>query len=139
MRPLTSIFALRTDGSVDSVLNEIRVAGWHEVKRTRDDRVVIGPGGLLVLAERGGSGRIRDEWADEARAQAQAIERMTARSVDALVVLTRHVDWRDARPFRGTTLVPVATLAEHLTGRPRVLAPMDIEALRNRMRHALAI
>ena len=138
VRPLTNIFALRGDGSVDSVLTEIRVAGWHVITRTRDDCVVLGPGGLVVIAERTG-GRIRDEWADDARGQAQVVERMTGRPVEALVVLQRHVEWREPRPFRGATLMPVSALAEHLTSRPRTIAPADIDVLRGRMQRALAI
>ena len=138
MRPLTSLFALRADGTVDSVLTEIRVAGWHVVTRTRDDCVVLGPGGLVVIAERAG-GRIRDEWADDARGQAQVVERMTGRPAEALVVLQRHVEWREPRPFRGTTLMPVSALADHLMSRPRTIAPADIDVLHGRMQQALAI
>ena len=138
MRPLTSLFALRGDGSVDSVLTEVRVAGWHVITKTRDDCVVLGPGGLVVIAERPG-GRIRDEWADDARGQAQVVERMTGRPVEALVVLQRHVEWHEPRPFRGATLMPVSALATYLTSRPRAIAPADIDVLRSRMQHALAI
>ncbi|MGZ6697481.1 MAG: hypothetical protein ACXVFL_17805 [Solirubrobacteraceae bacterium] len=139
VRPLSSLFALRGDGSVDTVLHEIRVAGWHAVSRSHGDRVLIGPGGLIAVAERGGAARLRDEWADEARALAAATARMTGRDVDALVVLTRHVEWRDPRPFRGATVLPVAVLADFLTGRPRKLSPADIDALRGRMQRALAV
>ncbi len=138
MRPLTSLFALRSDGSVDSVLSEIRVAGWCVITRTSDHCVVLGPGGLVVIAERHG-GRIRDEWADDARGQAQVVERMTGRQVDALVVLARPVEWHEPRPFRGATLMPVGALADNLTSRPRTIAPADIDMLRSRMQHALAI
>jgi hypothetical protein len=139
VRPLTSLFALRPDGSVDTLLHEVRLAGWHEVTRGRSDRVLVGPGGLVVVAERLGAGRIRPEWGDEARAHAQALERMTGRPVDALVVLTRHVEWTEPRPLRGATLLPVSALADHLTGRPRLLAPGDIDALHARLQQALAV
>ena len=139
MRPLASLFALRSDHSVDGALAAVRAAGWREVSRTRGDRVVVGPGGLVVVAERGGSGRIREEWADEARAHAQALERMTGRSVAAVVVLARHVDWQEPRPLRGATLVPAAGLAAHLAGLPRTLAPVDVEVLATRLQHARAV
>ncbi len=138
VRPLTSLLALRSAGSVDAVLAQVRGTGWHVITRTHDDRVVLGPGGLMVIAERNG-GRIRDAWADEARGRAQALERMTGRPVDALVVIARHVEWREPRPFRGATLMPVAALADHLASRPRTIAPADIDVLRGRMQRALAV
>ena len=125
VRPLTNIFALRGDDSVDSVLTEVRVAGWHVITRTRDDCVVLEVSGHVPGAVD--------------RGQAQVVERMTGRPVEALVVLARHVEWREPRPFRGATLMPVSALAEHLTSRPRTIAPADIDVLRGRMQRALAI
>jgi hypothetical protein len=130
------MFNARGDGGLDGALAEVRVAGWHQISRGRAERVVLGPGGLLVLVER--HGRVRDEWADEARVHAQVIERMTDRPVGLLVVLSRS-DWTGARPFRGATLLPVSGLADHLAGLPRLLAPADIDVLRARMQRALAV
>jgi hypothetical protein len=129
--------------SVESVLHRLRVAGWHVLRRPRlgagsFDHVVLGPGGLFLARSRAGRGRLRPDWARDARAQAQSLERLTGRSVTPLLVLTHQPDWTDARAYYGVTAVPLTALGAHLAAQRRVLSPDDVASLRHNLRVALA-
>jgi hypothetical protein len=135
--------APRGEGSIDSALHGLRGAGWHVLRRPRLgtahlDHVVFGPGGLFLVLARSGGGRLRPEWAAEAIAQADAIERLTGRKATPLVVLMRSADWTQVRPFHGAEILPVAELAEHLVSRGHVLSPSAVSALYAGLRLAQA-
>ena len=132
-----------SEGSVEAVLAGLRPAGWHLLRRPRLgaaqlDYVVLGPGGVFLVVLRGGRGRVRPEWADEARALAAMVARLTRRAVTPLVVLQRAGEWSEARRFHGVDVVPVSGLGRHLVASGRSLAPTDVAALREALRVALA-
>jgi hypothetical protein len=132
-----------SEGSVEAVLGGLRPAGWHLLRHPRLgaaqlDHVVLGPGGVFLVVVRGGGGRVRPEWADEARALAAMVARLTRRAVTPLVVLQRAGEWSEARRFHGVDVVPVSGLGRHLVASGRPLAPSDVAALREALRVALA-
>jgi hypothetical protein len=129
--------------SVEDVLDDLRASGWYLLRRprlgaARRDHVVLGPGGLFLAVVRSGGGAVRPEWADEARALATAVARMTQRAVTPVVVLQRAADWDRARRFHGVDVVPVSGLARYLEASGDDLGPTEIEALRETLRIALA-
>ena len=81
---------------------------------------------------------MRPEWADEARALATMVARLTRCPVTPLVVLVRSAEWDEARRFHGVDVVPVSGLAR--TSRPPATSsrPREIAALREALRMALA-
>ena len=99
---------------------------------------MVGPGGVFLVLLRSGGAALRPEWADEARALASMVARLTRRAVTPLVVLQRAADWDDARRFHGVDVVPVNGLARHLEGSDDVLAPAEVAELREALRVALA-
>jgi hypothetical protein len=130
-------------GSVESVLAGLRPAGWQLLRHPRLgaaqlDHVVVGPGGVFLLVVRGSGGRVRPEWADEARALAAMVARLTRRAVTPLVVLQRAGEWSEARRFHGVDVVPVSALARHLVASGHPLAPTEVTALRQALQVALA-
>jgi hypothetical protein len=132
-----------SQGSVEAVVAGLRPAGWHLLRRPRLgaahlDHVVLGPGGVFLVVVRSGGGRLRPEWADEARALAAMVSRLTRRAVTPLVVLVRAGEWSEARRFHGVDVVPVDGLARHLVGCGHLLSPSDVAALREALRIALA-
>ena len=132
-----------SEGSVEAVLAGLRPAGWHLLRHPRLgaaqlDHVVLGPGGVFLVVVRGGGGRVRPEWADEARAVASALARLTRQPVTPVVVLERATEWSDARRFHGVDVVPVSGLARYLVASGHVLAPGEILVLREALRIALA-
>ena len=92
---------------------------------------------FLVLVRSGGAS-LRPEWADEARALATMVARLTRHAVTPLVVLQRAADWDDARRFHGVDVVPVSGLARHLEASGDVLGHAEVAALREALRIALA-
>jgi hypothetical protein len=131
------------EGSVEAVLAGLRPAGWHLLRHprlgaARLDHVVLGPGGVFLLVVRSGGGRVRPEWADEARALAAMVARLTRCAVTPLVVLQRAGEWSDARRFHGVDIVPVGGLARHLVASGDRVAPTEVAALRDALRVALA-
>ena len=132
-----------SEGSVEAVLAGLRPAGWHLLRHPRLgaaqlDHVVLGPGGVFLVVVRGGGGRVRPEWADEARALAAMVARLTRRAVTPLVVLQRAGEWSEARRFHGVDVVPVSGLTRYLVASGHVLAPGEIVVLREALRIALA-
>ena len=105
---------------------------------THLDHVVLGPGGVFLVVVRSGGGRVRPEWADEARALAAMVSRLTRRAVTPLVVLLRAGEWSDARRFHGVDVVPVSGLARYLVAGGHVLPPTEVATLREALRVALA-
>jgi hypothetical protein len=135
--------APRGEGSIESALQPLRGAGWHVLRRPRIgtanlDHVVFGPGGLFLVLARSGGGRVRPEWAAEAIAQAQALERLTGREATPLVILMRSAGWVEARPFHGAELLPLSELAAHLVGCGHVLSPRAVSAMYAGLRLAQA-
>jgi hypothetical protein len=132
-----------SEASIEAVLASMGPSGWHLLRRprlgaARLDHLVLGPGGVFLVVLRGGGGRVRPEWADEARALAAMVSRLTRRAVTPLVVLERAAEWSDARRFHGVDVVPVSGLARHLVASGHVLPPDEIAALRDALRVALA-
>ena len=132
-----------SEGSVEAVVAGLRPAGWHLLRRPRLgaahlDHVVLGPGGVFLVVVRSGGGRVRPEWADEARALATMVSRLTRRAVTPLVVLLRASEWSDARRFHGVDVVPVSGLARYLVACGHVLPPTEVATLREALRVALA-
>jgi hypothetical protein len=130
-------------GSVEAIVAGLGPVGWQQLRRPRVGRdytehVVMGPGGVYVLVVHRGGGRVRPEWADEARALAAVLARLTRRSVVPLVVLDRPTEWSDARRFHGVDVVPIGGLSRHLVATGHVLAPADVASLREALRTALA-
>jgi hypothetical protein len=130
-------------GSVEAIVAGLGPVGWQQLRRPRVGRdytehVVVGPGGVYVLVVHRGGGRVRPEWADEARALAAVLARLTRRSVVPLVVLDRPTEWSDARRFHGVDVVPIGGLSRHLVATGHVLAPADVASLREALRTALA-
>jgi hypothetical protein len=117
--------------------------GWQLLRRPRMGRdytehVLLGPGGVFVLVVHRGGGRVRPEWADEARALAAVLARLTRRSVVPVVVLDRATEWSHARRFHGVDVVPISGLSRHLVATGHVLAPADVASLREALQVALA-
>ncbi len=81
---------------------------------------------------------MRPEWADEARAVASVLARLTRQPVTPVVVIERATEWTDARRFHGVDVVPVSGLARYLVSSGHVLAPGEITVLREALRIALA-
>jgi hypothetical protein len=134
---------LRADGTIEGALLGLRGAGWHVLRRPRLgaanlDHVVLGPGGLFLVVVRSGGGRLRPEWAAEARSQAEVLERLTGREATPLVVLVRAAGWTGARPFHGAEVLPLSELAGHLVAQGHALSPSRIGALYGGLRLALA-
>ena len=129
--------------SVEDVLAGLGPDGWHLLRRPRIgaarlDHVVLGPGGVFLILVRGGGGSVRPEWADEARALATMVARLTRCAVTPLVVLLRAAEWDEARRFHGVDIVPVNGLARYLEASDDVFPPTQIAALREALRIALA-
>jgi hypothetical protein len=132
-----------TEETVRSVVAGLEPEGWQLMRRPRlgaayADHVVLGPGGVFLVVVRSGGGRVRPEWADEARARAALLSWLTRRAVAPLVVLERAVDWDDARRFHGVDIVPVTGLAGYLAAGDETLTPADVSAAREALRIALA-
>jgi hypothetical protein len=128
--------------SVEDVLNGLGPDGWHLLRRPRIgaarlDHVVLGPGGVFLILVRSGGGSVRPEWADEARALATMVARLTRCAVTPVVVLLRATAW-EARRFHGVDVVPVGGLACYLEASDDVFEPTQIAALREALRIALA-
>jgi hypothetical protein len=128
---------------VEAIVAGLGPVGWQHLRRPRVGRdytehVVLGPGGVFVLVVHRGGGRVRPEWADEARALAAVLARLTRRSVVPLVVLDRPTEWSDARRFHGVDVVPIGGLSRHLVATGHVLAAADVASLREALRTALA-
>jgi hypothetical protein len=133
----------RVEGTIEGALLGLRGAGWHVLRRPRLgaanlDHVVLGPGGLFLVVMRSGGGRLRPEWAAEAIAQAEVLERLTGQEARPLVVVTRAPGWTGARPFHGAEILPVSELAAYLVARGHALSPSRIGALYGGLRLALA-
>jgi hypothetical protein len=114
-------------GSVETVIAGLRPVGWQLLRRPRvgaacADHVVLGPGGAFLVVLHRGGGRVRPEWADEARAVAVALARLTRQPVTPVVVLERATEWTDARRFHGVDVVPVSGLARYLVARGHRIA-----------------
>ena len=130
-------------GSVESVIAGLGPVGWELVRRPRRaatcvDHIVLGPGGAFLVVLHRGGGSVRPESADEARAAASALARLTRQPVTPVVVLERATEWTDARRFHGVDVVPVGGLARYLVAGGHVLAPGEILVLREALRIALA-
>jgi hypothetical protein len=143
-RRLVVITGLGTsEVSVEGVFAGLRPAGWQLLRRPRIgaarlDHVVVGPGGVFLVVVRGGGGSVRPEWADEARALATMVARLTRCAVTPLVVLQRAGEWDEARRFHGVDVLPVSGLARYLEASDDVLPPAEIATLREALRIALA-
>jgi hypothetical protein len=129
--------------SVDDVLAGLRPDGWHLLRRPRIgathlDHVVLGPGGVFLVVVRSGGGSVRPEWADEARALATMVARLTRCAVTPVVVLLRAGEWDEARRFHGVDVVPARGLAQYLEASDEVFPPTQVAALREALRMALA-
>lgn len=132
-----------TEETVRSVVAGLEPAGWQLLRRPRlgaayADHVVLGPGGVFLVVVRSGGGRVRPEWADEARARAALLAWLTRRAVMPLVVLERPAEWTDARRFHGVDVVPVTGLARYLAESGDELTPAEVSTAREALRIALA-
>jgi hypothetical protein len=132
-----------TEETVRGVVAGLEPDGWQLMRRPRlgaayADHVILGPGGVFLVVVRGEGGRVRPEWADEARARAALLAWLTRRSVTPLVVLERPAEWSDARRFHGVDVVPVAGLARHLGGHEEHLSAGEVALAREALRMALA-
>jgi len=140
---ITGFGPTSSGGSVEAIIAGLGPVGWQLLRRPRvgadyTEHVILGPGGIFVLVVHRGGGRVRPEWADEARALAAVLARLTRRAVVPLVVLERATEWSHARRFHGVDVVPIAGLSRHLVGTGHVLAPADVASLREALRIALA-
>ena len=129
--------------SVEGVLAGLGPAGWQLLRRPRIgaarlDHVVLGPGGVFLVVVRSGGGTVRPEWADEARALATMVARLTRYAVKPLVVLLRAGEWDEARRFHGVDVVPVSGLAGYLEASDDAVPPTQLATLREALRIALA-
>jgi hypothetical protein len=132
-----------TEETVRSVVAGLEPDGWQLMRRPRlgaayADHVVLGPGGVFLVVVRSGAGRVRPEWADEARARAALLSWLTRRAVTPLVVLERAAEWTDARRFHGVDIVPITGLARYLMASDEGLTPAEVSATREALRIALA-
>jgi len=140
---ITGLGPMSEGGSVESVIAGLGPVGWELVRRPRRaatcvDHIVLGPGGAFLVVLHRGGGSVRPEWADEARAAASALARLTRQPVTPVVVLERPTEWTDARRFHGVDVVPVGGLARYLVASGHVLAPGEILVLREALRIGLA-
>jgi hypothetical protein len=129
--------------SVEGVLAGLGPAGWQLLRRPRIgaarlDHVVLGPGGVFLVVVRSCGGTVRPEWADEARALATMVARLTRYAVTPLVVLLRAGEWDEARRFHGVDVVPVSGLAGYLEASDDAVPPTQLATLREALRIALA-
>ena len=129
--------------SVEDVLDDLRPSGWHLLRRPRIgaarlDHVVVGPGGMFLVVVRDGGASLRPEWADEARALATMVARLTRHAVTPVVVLQRAAHWDGARSFHGVDVMPVSGLRRYLEGSGDDLGRTEVAALREALRIALA-
>ena len=140
---ITGLGPTSAGGSVAAIIAGLAPVGWQLLRQPRrgadhTEHVVLGPGGVFVIVVHRGGGRVRPEWADEVRALAAALARLTRRAVVPLVVLDRVTEWSDARRFHGVDVVPIGGLSRHLVATGHVLAPADVASLRDALRTALA-
>jgi hypothetical protein len=132
-----------SEATVEAVMAGLGPAGWQLLRRPRLgalclDYVVLGPGGVFLVVVRSGGGRVRPEWADEARALAAMVSRVTRRAVTPLVALERAAEWSEPRRFHGVDVMPVGGLARHLVDHGHALAPEDVATLGDALRITLA-
>ena len=130
-------------GSVEAVIAGLRPVGWQLLRRPRvgaacADHVVLGPGGAFLVVLHRGGGRVRPEWADEARAVAAALARLTRQPVTPVVVLERATEWsrRAPLPRRGRRARQRPGALPR--GQRTRIAPGEIAVLREALRIALA-
>jgi hypothetical protein len=133
----------RVEVSVEDVVDELRPYGWHLLRRPRIgaarlDHVVLGPGGVFLVVVRRGGGTLQPEWADEARALATMVARLTRHRVTPLIALHGAGHGDRGRRFHGVEAVPVGELGRHLEAAGDVLEPSEVAALREALRIALA-
>jgi hypothetical protein len=132
-----------SEATVEAVMAGLGPAGWQLLRRPRLgalclDYVVLGPGGVFLVVVRSGGGRVRPEWADEARALAAMVSRVTRRVVTPLVALERAAEWSESRRFHGVDVMSVGGLARHLVSHGHTLAPEDVATLGDALRITLA-
>jgi hypothetical protein len=132
-----------SEATVEAVMAGLGPAGWQLLRRPRLgalclDYVVLGPGGVFLVVVRSGGGRVRPEWADEARALAAMVSRVTRRAGTPLVALERATEWSESRRFHGVDVMSVGGLARHLVSHGHTLAPEDVATLGDALRITLA-
>jgi hypothetical protein len=132
-----------SEATVEAVMAGLGPAGWQLLRRPRLgalclDYVVLGPGGVFLVVVRSGGGRVRPEWAGEARALAAMVSRVTRRAVTPLVALERAAEWSESRRFHGVDVMSVGGLARHLVSHGHTLAPEDVATLGDALRITLA-
>jgi hypothetical protein len=112
------------------------------VGRGNVDHIVIGPPGVFTVETKSHPGpvrvgRVHGATLEQARAQQRAIERLSGREVEPLIVYSRA--WVD-RPLarrKGVRLLPSRMLLSYLAKCPAKLSPSDIEAVYARLTEAL--
>ena len=140
---ITGLGPMSERGSVEAVIAGLGPVGWQLLRRPRvgapcADHVALGPGGVFLVVMHRGGGRVRPAGADEARAVASALARLTRQPVTPVVVIERATEWSDARRFHGVDVVPVVGLARYLVACGHVLPPTEVATLRDALRVALA-
>jgi hypothetical protein len=132
----------RSDGFA-RMLGQLSGAGWSLVDgirlgRERLTHVVVGPGGLYVVVERGRPGRVQANRVDpnllvRAGTQAEALERVTGHAVEPVLVFTHAPVEPPVSCHFGVTVLAASDLAAHLAAQPRRLSPADVGLLRSRL------
>jgi hypothetical protein len=132
---------------VGALLDGLELRGWHAIHdvslgRGNVDHIAIGPGGVFTVETKSHPGpvqvgRVHGAVLGQAQAQRRAIERVTEKHVEPLLVYSRA--WVD-RPLsrrKGVRVMPARMLASYLDRQPQRLEAQEIEAARERIAQAV--
>lgn len=132
---------------VGGLLETLSDDGWaviHDATLGRGnvDHILIGPAGVFTVETKSHPGpvrvgRVHGATLSQAQAQRRAIEQVTGREVEPLIVYSRA--WVD-RPMarrKGVRIVPARMLLGYLAKRPQRLSPREIERARELVAEAL--
>jgi hypothetical protein len=133
--------------AVGRLLESLAPQGWrvlHDISLGRGniDHVLIGPAGVFSVETKSHAGRIRADRIEpamlsQAYAQRKALERITQRDVDALLVFSRAYLIPAVSRREGVLVLPARLLGGHLERRPTVLTEGEVERIFALLRGAL--
>jgi nuclease-like protein len=127
----------RAEEHVGGLLDELPRRDWRVIHdaslgRGNIDHVLIGRAGVFTVETKSHPGpvrvgRVHGETLRQAHAQRKAIERVTGRTAEPLLVFSRA--WVD-RPLtrrKGVRVLPAGMLLSFLAKQPRTLVPSEVE------------
>ncbi len=134
---------------VGAIIDGLAADGWlslHDVtagERGNIDHVIVGPAGVFTVETKSHRGRIGIDridraWLAQAYAQRMAIERITGRRVEALLVFSdAYLIGKAVARTRGVLVLPARMLPGHLARRAPSLSADEVQALHGRLAQAL--